>query len=102
METIAVYEVRCAPDGPLSQVREALEEDGFTVEAGEELDLDARRGLDRIFVGIGPHEDGLVVRWKAKSLVPGRAHGLHDLGRRAVTEALGQPDRVNPAAGGSR
>lgn len=98
METIAVYPVRAAPDGPLARIREGLEAAGFDVGSGEELDLAARRGLDRVFVGVAPHPEGLVARWKAKSLVPGRTRRVHDRARRVVADALGEPTRtLDPA-----
>lgn len=94
VETIAVYPVKAAPDGPLEQVRSKLEEEGFTVYEAGELDLAARRGLDRLFVGVGARSEGVAVRWKAKSLVPGRSGDLHRLAKRVLGEVLGEPERV--------
>lgn len=94
VETIAVYPVKAAPDGPLEQVRSKLEEEGFTVAEAGEFDLAARRGLDRLFVGLGARPEGLAARWKTKSLVPGRSGELHRLAGRVLGEVLGEPERV--------
>lgn len=100
VETIAVYPVQAAPDGPLDQIREGLEAVGFSVGAGDEVDLAARRGLDRVFVGVAPHPDGLVARWKAKSLMPGRTHRIHEVAGGIVARVLGEPVRtLDPSEG---
>jgi len=93
VETIAVYPVHAAPDAPLARLRERLEAAGFSVDDAEELDLAARRGVDRLFVGLGAHEDGLAARWKTKSLVPGRARSTHQIAEQVLTEVLGSPER---------
>lgn len=102
VETIAVYPVQAAPDGPLGRIEEALEDAGFDVDAGRDLDLAARRGLDRVFVGVGPHEEGLVARWKAKSLLPWRIRRLHRETQRIVGQVLGEPTgTLDPVGGGA-
>lgn len=102
VETIAVYPVRRAPDEPLSRIQAGLEDMGFSVDTGEHVDLAARRGLDRVFVGLGPHEEGTVARWKAKSLVPGRSHEIQQRVRRILSEVLGEPTRfLDPGGEGS-
>lgn len=99
VETIAVYPVKAAPDGPLERIRSSLEEDGWTVQEAEELDLAARRGVDRLFVGLGARPEGLAARWKAKSLVPGRAGDVHRAAERVLGEVLGEPERVIEGGG---
>jgi type IV secretory pathway ATPase VirB11/archaellum biosynthesis ATPase len=94
VETIAVYPVKQAPDGPLERIRGALEDEGFAVSAADELDLAARRGPDRLFVGLGAEPEGLAARWKAKSLVPGRTSEVHRIAERVLGEVLGEPLRV--------
>lgn len=89
-----MYPVKAAPDGPLERVASKLETDGFRLADSEAWDLSARRGLDRVFVGIGHREEGLAVRWKAKSLVPGRTHEVHREAGRAIGEVLGEPDEI--------
>lgn len=100
VERIAVYPVRAAPDAPLDRIQASLEAEGFRVEAADELDLAARRGADRLFVGLGAHPDGLAARWKAKSLVPGRAGELHRTAERILGEVLGEPTRRLDPSGG--
>jgi hypothetical protein len=94
-----VYEVRRAPDGPLAHVERSLEDQGFRVRPGEDYDVSARRGGDRVLVGLAPHPEGLVARVKCKALVPGRTEGLHERVRAALDERLGPPTReVDPRA----
>lgn len=95
-----MYPVKAAPDGPLQRIRSSLEAEGFTVDEAEDMDLAARRGLDRLFVGLGAHPEGLAARWKAKSLIPGRASEVHHLARRILDEVLGRPARsLDPREG---
>lgn len=93
MERRLVYPVREAPDRALAHLEDALDAEGFRVEHGREFDLNARRGTDRVLVGLAPHPDGLVARIKGKSLVPGRSQDLLDTVERLLREPLG-PDRA--------
>jgi hypothetical protein len=88
-----VYEVRRAPDAPLAHVERSLEDQGFHVKPGQDYDVSARRGGDRVLVGLAPHPDGLLARVKCKGLVPGRGDRLLELVRGALDERLGAPDR---------
>lgn len=91
MERRLVYPVRQAPDAALSHLERSLRREGFSVSDGREHDLAARRGADRVFVGLGPHPGGLVARVKGKALVPGRGADLIDRVEEALTEHLGPP-----------
>jgi len=102
VETIAVYPVKAAPDGPLQRIRSKLADEGFTIGEADELDLAARRGPDRLFLGLGARPEGLTARWKAKSLVPGRAGEIHRTAERIVDEVLGAPERVLQGPGAQR
>lgn len=97
-----MFPVQAAPDGPLRRIETALEEAGFRVDEGDEMDLAARRGVGRLFVGLAAHPEGLAVRWKAKSLVPGRTAEVHQLARRILGEVLGEPRRTIEPGGEGR
>lgn len=94
VETIAVYPVKAAPDGPLERIASRIEADGFTLQDSASWDLAARRGLDSVFVGLGSRERGLAARWKAKSLVPGRTRELHREVTQTIGEVLGEPTEI--------
>lgn len=89
MEERLVFPVRAGPDATLAGLRAELEARGFRVRIGRSYDLVGRRGLDRVFIGIGPDPRGLAARVKAKSLVPGRARRLLSEAGALVTSRLG-------------
>lgn len=91
MERRLVYDVREAPDRALAHAERVLERAGFSVSDGQEYDLVASRGADRIFVGLAPHRRGLVARVKGKGLLPGRSADLVEQAVAALSEQLGRP-----------
>lgn len=99
VETVAVYPAKRAPDAPLTHIEEALTDAGFRVSPASELDLAARRGADRIFLGMGPHPEGTLVRWKTKSLMPGRSRELDEIVHGILARVLGEPTRYADPAG---
>lgn len=102
VETIAVFPVKAAPDAPLQRIEAALEDADFRVGEAEAFDLAARRGLDRLFLGLAAHPEGLAARWKTKSLVPGRGRETHRIVRRILGEVLGEPLRLIDPGGEGR
>ncbi|MDX1610958.1 MAG: hypothetical protein R3185_01230 [Candidatus Thermoplasmatota archaeon] len=89
MEQLLVFKVRATPDRPLALVEEALAADGFRWSHGERYDRVGKRTLDRVYLGLGPHPQGLAARVKTKSLVPGRSTKLMDRVEGVLHEALG-------------
>lgn len=94
-----VFDVREAPDRVLWLVERSLEEAGFSVKAGRFFDVSARRGAERVFVGVAPHEVGVVARVRGQAIVPGKAEALVDRVGTWLVEGLGAPVRVG---GGGR
>jgi hypothetical protein len=92
VEEFVLFETRRAPDRALSTLVDALESEGFATDQipSQRFDVEARRVLDRVFVGLAAHPDGLAARVKAKSLIPGRADELVLLARRALESTLGE------------
>lgn len=88
-----MFEQHQAPDAALAQVREGLEREGFTVGTGARFDVSARRGVERVLVGVAPHEEGLVARVNCKAAGPGRAERLHQRVADLLSERLGSPRR---------
>lgn len=93
-----MYAARQAPDAPLAHLEDALEAKGFHVSPGEAYDVSARRGGDRVLVGLAPHPKGLVARVKCKALIPGRSGDLHETVQAALDERLGTPAEEGPRA----
>lgn len=89
MERRFVYPVQVAPDAALAHVERTLQADGFSVATGREYDVNARRGGDRVLVGIAPHPQGLVARVKCKALLPGRSDDLVERVETILSEHLG-------------
>lgn len=92
MERRHVFPVKRAPDAALVHLADELEDAGFSVDTGAVFDISARRGADRVLVGIAPHPRGLVARVNCKAALPGRGRTLHALVERALRERLGDPD----------
>lgn len=92
MERRHVYPVKRAPDAALVYLAEQLEGVGFSVDTGAVYDVSARRGGDRVLVGIAPHPRGLVARVNCKAALPGRGRDLHELVEGLLSERLGDPD----------